>query len=235
MYEDHSLLMTIRTLVRIRQTIHSATQVPRCQRLWGSAKEAKDPTSYTSHDGRDLFVLPSSLSVPHALDSTFLCQGQPIMTFQALPPEIQLPVARELDPADKVNLMYTCRYFYELVTPLLYEALPDAKRYSERLVDSLVRNPALRNYPRYIRLEACYVRGPDEEEDDESAGDNKNDIEDILTGKEDEDDPTTWLHKVPLQTQYAKEVCTSESDGDLRLMRYVTCFMSVVCPSIPRR
>ncbi|CEN60455.1 hypothetical protein ASPCAL02893 [Aspergillus calidoustus] len=125
------------------------------------------------------------------------------MTFQDLPPEIQILVARELDRADKVNLVYTCRYFYELVIPQLYEALPDATRYSKRLVDSLVRNPALRNYPH------------EEKGDDGDSSDANGDIKDVGTDKaKGDDDPATWLYNVPLQTQYAKEICISERDGN---------------------
>ncbi|KAL2849352.1 hypothetical protein BJX68DRAFT_267204 [Aspergillus pseudodeflectus] len=137
--------------------------------------------------------------------------------FQDLPPEIQILVTRELDTTDQVNLVYTSRYFYELLIPQLYEALPDATQYCKRLVDSLVRNPALRNYPRCIRLEACHVRGPDEEkEDDGDSSDANDDIKDIRTDKANEDDhPATWLYNLPLQTQYAKEVCISEGDGNI--------------------
>jgi hypothetical protein len=60
------------------------------------------------------------------------------------------------------------------------------------------------------------VRGPDEEKgDDGDSSDANGDIKDVGTDKaKGDDDPATWLYNVPLQTQYAKEICISERDGN---------------------
>ncbi|KAL4867663.1 hypothetical protein BDV12DRAFT_198082 [Aspergillus spectabilis] len=130
--------------------------------------------------------------------------------FRSLPPEIQLFVAASLKAGDKVNLIYTCHYFYDLVIPQLYENLPDAMYLSAQLVDALVRNPALQKYPRYIRIEAWIS---EDETDSESESDEDRDGTPAQEEDDIGNDPTDPMPQVGLFCKHAKEICVSDDDG----------------------
>ncbi|KAL4864274.1 hypothetical protein BDV12DRAFT_201233 [Aspergillus spectabilis] len=73
--------------------------------------------------------------------------------FEDLPVEIQLQVIDQLDRRDKLKLLRTSRYFYNLLQPQIYEHLYDIRN-TPRLVDILVRRPSLCTHPRSLRLSA---------------------------------------------------------------------------------
>ncbi|KAL3443899.1 hypothetical protein BJX65DRAFT_191489 [Aspergillus insuetus] len=69
-----------------------------------------------------------------------------------IPIEIQLIIIQPLDTHDRLSLLRTSRHFYDCVHPLIYESLGPHR--PQRLVDALVRKPALCTYPRSLRLTA---------------------------------------------------------------------------------
>ncbi|KAL3442720.1 hypothetical protein BJX65DRAFT_286185 [Aspergillus insuetus] len=131
--------------------------------------------------------------------------------FRELSAEVQFLVAAQLENADKANLIYTCHY--HLVIPQLYENIPDAMYVLTQLVDTLVRNPSLQKYPRYIKIEAWDV-GREAEPDLESEleGDEDSSTTQDEDGDEGEGDGDL-ITDVGLFCKHAREICLAEEDG----------------------
>ncbi|KAL3462679.1 hypothetical protein BJX64DRAFT_258731 [Aspergillus heterothallicus] len=88
----------------------------------------------------------------------------PKSRLQQLPAELHLLILQYLKQADKLRLLRTSRYFYDLLLSLIYEHLNP--RNTQGLVDALVRKPSLCSYPRSLRLSSWRAPLPGMDSDD---------------------------------------------------------------------
>jgi hypothetical protein len=103
------------------------------------------------------FTTPTSTSNPFTKPLT--------SRLQEVPAEIHFLILHHLKPRDKLRLLRASRFFYDLFLPLTYEDLNP--RWTQNLVETLVRKPSLCAYPRSLRLHAWRApipRGAGEEE-----------------------------------------------------------------------
>ncbi|BCS25707.1 uncharacterized protein APUU_50418A [Aspergillus puulaauensis] len=116
-----------------------------------------------------------------------------------LPTEIQLLIIQQLDHENLSNLALTSHCFCTLATPLLYQNLDNSIHNLDRVVDTLGRNPSLREYPRSLRIEAWDPNPAREGE-----------IELIDPEEEDAD---YWGYRTGLLCRLAKAASPSKEEG----------------------